>query len=189
MVEHYEWRLTRLIENMELVSRLEVPEHTFCFSEVKLDAIVGDVVKGFEKPAKNNGTIVMWWAKPEDFPFIPGNSDGLRQVFVNLVDNAIKYSGEKGEVDIPLEADKSRGMVYAQVSDTGPGIPQEDLERIFERGYRVEDARGRPPKEIGQGLGLYIAKLIIEKHRGTISVTSELGKGTTFTIALPMQRM
>lgn len=93
------------------------------------------------------------------------------------------------ESRISLEADDSRKSVSAQVSDTGPGIPREDWEQIFDRGYRVEDARDRRPKEVGQGLGLYIAKLIVEKHRGHISVTSELAKGTTFTVTLPIQRM
>jgi signal transduction histidine kinase len=189
MIEHYEWRLTRLIENMELVCSLEIPDHSFRFSEVKLDAIVSDVVKEFENSARRNGKTVVWSATPEDFPFIPANAEGLRQVFINLIDNAIKYSGEGGEVSVSLEADDSKKVVFARVSDTGPGIPQEDWERIFVRGYRVEDARDRKPKEVGQGLGLYIAKLIVEKHKGRISVAGGLGRGATFTITLPIQRM
>jgi two-component system phosphate regulon sensor histidine kinase PhoR len=189
MIEHYEWRLTRLIENMELVCSLEVQDHSLRFSEVKLDAIVSDVVKEFKNSAMRNGATVIWSARSEDFPFIPANAEGLRQVFINLIDNAIKYSGENGEVSISLEADDSRKIISAQVSDNGPGIPREDWERIFYRGYRVEDARDRRPKEVGQGLGLYIARLIVEKHKGHISVTSELAKGTTFTITLPIQRM
>jgi len=189
MIEHYEWRLTRLIENMELVCSLEIPDHSFRFAEVKLDAIVSDVVKEFEHSARRNGKTVVWWAKPEDFPFIPANAEGLRQVFINLIDNAMKYSGENGEVSLSLEADDAKKIVSVRISDTGPGIPQEDWERIFDRGYRVEDARDRRPKEVGQGLGLYIARLIVERHKGHISVTSELGKGATFAIALPIQRM
>lgn len=189
MIEHYEWRLTRLIENMELVCSLEIPDHSFRFSEVKLDAIVSDVVKEFENPARRSGKTIIWSANPKDFPFIPANAEGLRQVLINLIDNAIKYSGENGEVSVSLEADDSKKIVSVRVSDTGPGIPQEDWERIFDRGYRVEDARDRRPKEVGQGLGLYIARLIVERHKGHISVTSGLGKGTTFTITLPIQRM
>jgi two-component system phosphate regulon sensor histidine kinase PhoR len=113
----------------------------------------------------------------------------LRQVFINLVDNAIKYCGEGDEIGIELEAMESKNVVYARVSDTGPGMLDDELDRVFDRGYKVEDSRGDRPKEVGQGLGLYIVKLIIEKHRGTISVTSELGKGTTFTITLPIRRL
>ena len=186
-IEHYEWRLTRLIENMGLVSSLEVSDHSYRFSEVKLDAIVSDVVNEFGNPTRKNGATVIRWTEPEDFPFIPANAEGLRQVFINLIDNAIKYSGDTGEVGVSLGVDDNLSIVSAEVSDNGPGIPQEDWERIFDRGYRVEDARDRKPKEVGQGLGLYIARLVVEKHNGHINVTSELGKGTTFTITLPIQ--
>ena len=185
----YEWRLTRLIENIAFVSRLEVPDLSLRFSEIKLDVIVSDVVCEFQDLASEKGARLAWWAKPEKFPRIMANEDSLRQVFINLVDNAIKYCQEGDEIDISLEANDAKGVVYARVSDTGPGIPEEDWEHIFLKGYTVEKARGRQPKEGSQGLGLYIAKLVVEKHQGTIDVTSELGKGATFTVTLPIQRI
>jgi signal transduction histidine kinase len=189
-IEHYEWRLTRLIENMAFVSRLEAPDLSFSFSEVKLDVIVSDVVKkDFQDSAEAKGIRLAWWARPEKFPRITANEDSLRQVFINLLDNAIRYCQEKDEIDVALEANEAKKVIYVRVSDTGPGIPEEDWEHIFLKGYTVEKARGRRPKEGSQGLGLYIAKLVVEKHRGNIGVTSELGKGTTFTITLPIQRV
>jgi len=188
-IEHYEWRLTRLIENMAFVVRLEAPDLSLPFSEVKLDVIVSDVISEFEDLASPKGLRLAWWAKPERFPRMTANEDSLRQVFINLIDNAIKYCGEKDKIDVALEANEDKNVIYARVSDTGPGIPQEDWELIFQKGYTVEGARGRPPREGGQGLGLYIAKLVVEKHKGNIDVTSELGKGTTFTITLPIQRI
>jgi signal transduction histidine kinase len=188
-IEHYEWRLTRLIENMALVSGLEAPDLSFSFSEVKLDVIVSDVVDEFQNLASEKEIRLAWWAIPEKFPRITANEVSLRQVFINLIDNAIKYCGEKDEIDAALEANEDKNVIYARVSDTGPGIPEDDWERIFCKGYTVEEARGRPPKEGGQGLGLYIAKLVVEKHKGEIGVTSKLGKGTTFTIRLPIQRI
>lgn len=188
-IEKYEWRLTRLIENMSFVSRLEAPDLSPRFSEVKLDAIVSDVVSDFQKAAEAKGISLAWWARPEKFPRIMANEDGLRQVFINLIDNATNYCGEKDEIDVALEANEGKKVIYARVSDTGPGIPEEDWEHIFLKGYTVEGARGRKPKEGGQGLGLYIVKLIVEKHGGRIEVTSELGKGTTFTITLPIERI
>jgi signal transduction histidine kinase len=188
-IEHHEWRLTRLIENMAFVSRLEVPDLSLRFSEVKLDVIVSDVVDEFQDSAKTKGIRLTWWARPEKFPRMTANEDGLRQVFINLIDNAIKYCQEKDEIDVALEANETKNVIYVRVSDTGPGIPEEDWEHIFLKGYKVEEARGRKPKEGGQGLGLYIAKLVVEKHKGKIDVTSELGKGTTFTITLPIQRI
>jgi signal transduction histidine kinase len=189
VIGKYEWRLTRLIENMAFVSRLEAPDLSLRFSEVKLDVIVNDVVRDFRYDAEAKGISLAWWARPEKFPRIMANEDGLRQVFINLIDNAIKYCGEKDEIDAALEANEGKKVIYAQVSDTGPGIPEEDWEHIFLKGYTVERARGRKPKEGGQGLGLYIVKLIVEKHRGTIDVTSKLGKGTTFAITLPIERI
>jgi signal transduction histidine kinase len=188
-IEKYEWRLTRLIENMTFVSRLEAPDFSFRFSEVKLDVIVSDVVSEFQDLAEADGIRLTWWAEPERFPRIMANQDGLREVFINLIDNAIKYCGKNDEIDVALEANEAKNVIYARVSDTGPGIPEEDWELIFHKGYTVEGARGRPPREGGQGLGLYIAKLVVEKHGGKIDVTSELGKGTTFTITLPIQRI
>jgi len=187
-IEHYEWRLTRLIENMRLVCSLEAPDE-LGFRQVKLDAIVNDVEKEFQDSAEAKGIRLLWWVVPEEFPRITANAESLRQVLINLVDNAIKYCGQGDEVDIALEAKEDQKVVYARVSDTGPGIPKEDREHIFEKGYTVEEARGRPPKENGQGLGLYIVKLVVEKHGGSIDVVSELGKGTTFAITLPVQRM
>jgi signal transduction histidine kinase len=187
-IEEYEWRLTRLIENMAFVSRLETPGYSPRFAETKLDVLVADVVSEFRKSAEEKDMSLAWWARPDPFPRIMANLDGLRQAFINLIDNAIKYCDEGDEVDIDLEAKETKNAVYARVSDTGPGIPEEDWDRIFERGYRVEDSRGLPPKEGGQGLGLYIVKQVVEKHGGTISVTSELGKGTTFIVTLRIRR-
>jgi signal transduction histidine kinase len=188
-IERYEWRLTRLIENMAFVSRLEAPDFGMRFSEVKLDVIVSDVVMEFQDLAEAKGIGLAWRARPDRFPRLTGNEEGLRQVFINLVDNAIKYCREGDHVDVALEADEAKNVIHAAVSDTGPGIPEEDWERILQKGYTVEGARGRKPKGGSQGLGLYIARLIVEKHGGRIKVTSELGKGTTFDITLPIQRI
>ena len=188
-IEYYEWRLTRLIENMAFVSRLEAPDFGLSFSEVKPEVIVSDVVSDFQDFAEAKGIRLAWWARPEKFPRIMANEEGLRQVFINLIDNAIKYCQEQDEIDVALEANEGKQVIYAWVSDTGSGIPEEDLERIFLKGYTAEAARGRRPKEGSQGLGLYIARLVAEKHRGSIDVTSELGKGTTFTLTLPIQRI
>lgn len=188
VIERYEWRLTRLIENMTFVSRLEAPDFVPRFSEVKLDTIVSDIVSEFNELANEKDIELVWWARPEEFPRIMANDEGLRQVFINLVDNAIKYCQEGDEIEVSLEANEQKRIVFARVSDTGPGIPEEDWELVFQKGYTVEEARGRKPKEGSQGLGLYIARLVVEKHGGTIEVASGLGKGTTFAITLPIQR-
>lgn len=188
-IETYEWRLTRLIENMAFVSQLEAPEFSLHFSEVKLDAIVGDVVSDFFDAAEAKGIHLTWRMQPEAFPRLTANEESLRQVFINLVDNAIKYGQDGDEIEVTLEANEGKHVIYVRISDTGPGIPEEDWALIFHKGYTVEGARGRPAKEGSQGLGLYVAKRVVETHKGAIEVTSELGKGTTFAITLPIRRI
>ena len=115
---------------------------------------------------------------------IAANADYVKQIILNLVDNAIKYTPENGDVNVKIFADKDDAVI--KVSDTGMGIPKEDQARIFERFYRVDKARSR---EIGgTGLVLAITKHIAMNLGGTISVESELEKGSTFTVRIPMKR-
>lgn len=114
-------------------------------------------------------------------PFIQGDPTHLRRVFDNLLSNAFKYTPAGGRVTLRMWAE---GMdVFAEVEDTGPGIAQSHLHRIFERFYQITD--GTTPRKKGTGLGLALVKEIVEAHRGRVSVRSTLNKGTTFTISLP----
>ena len=101
---------------------------------------------------------------------------------LNVLDNAIKYTPDGGDVSITVAT--AGGRVRVEVSDTGMGIPSKDLPRIFERFYRVDEGRSR--EQGGTGLGLSIVKHIIQLHGGEISVASEAGKGSTFTVLLPI---
>jgi two-component system phosphate regulon sensor histidine kinase PhoR len=107
----------------------------------------------------------------------------LRHVIANLVDNAIKYTPEEGKITLGMECEDGFARIY--VSDSGIGIPEGEQQKIFDRFYRVDKARSR---ELGgSGLGLSIAKLIAEQHKGRIEVASEPGNGTTFTVFLPLK--
>jgi two-component system phosphate regulon sensor histidine kinase PhoR len=127
---------------------------------------------------------------PETPVTVPGDSDQLRQVLTNLIENAIKYSGRGTCVRIclgtPDYESRLRGQgVRIEVSDTGPGIEAVHLPRLTERFYRVDSHRSR---ELGgTGLGLAIVKHIVNRHRGRLQVESQQGKGTTFTVILPLQ--
>ena len=112
--------------------------------------------------------------------------DRLKQVLLNLVDNAIRYSPPEGVVCLQGVAGSSPGMVSLQVSDKGPGIPPADLPHIFDRFYRGDASRARVTGNAG--LGLSIARAIVEAHGGAISVQSTPGEGACFTIALPEPR-
>lgn len=106
----------------------------------------------------------------------------LNQVWTNLITNSIKYSESGSSIVIRLK--KMGNFVEVMISDTGMGIPEEDLPYILERFYKVDKVRNR--SETGSGLGLSITKKTVELHGGTIEVQSELGKGTTFYIRLPL---
>ena len=105
----------------------------------------------------------------------------VQQVITNLVSNAIKYSNDGGTVRVVIEDTEDSGIIH--VEDSGIGIPQEDLKRIFERFYRTDKSRNR--KTGGAGIGLTIAKTIVQAHKGKISAQSEEGKGSRFTVVLP----
>jgi two-component system phosphate regulon sensor histidine kinase PhoR len=125
--------------------------------EIKIDSTVSDKTRAF------------------------GDEERLKQVFINLIDNAIKYAAEKGEIIIGIR--NTEKDILISVSDNGVGIPKDDLPRIFERFYRVDKTRSRDMG--GSGLGLSIVKHILELHNSTIHVESEEGKGTKFEFNLP----
>lgn len=117
---------------------------------------------------------------PEELPPVSADYNRLERIFVNLLSNAIKYS----EPDSPIivSARQADGMVNISVIDQGCGIPSEDLIHIFDRFYRVARAR----KAEGIGLGLYITRMLVEAHGGSIRVESEVGEGSTFSFTLPI---
>lgn len=120
-----------------------------------------------------------------ELPIIEANRRGLEEVFTNLITNAIKYSPSQSRITLTAKLEDE--AISVAVADTGYGIPEEDLEAVFNRFYRVKDSNTRDIH--GTGLGLAIVKSIVKAHHGTIKVTSTLGKGTTFTVLLPSRRV
>jgi two-component system phosphate regulon sensor histidine kinase PhoR len=114
-----------------------------------------------------------------------GDRDRLKQLILNLVDNAISYTPAGGRVTMGLRVNVDGNLATITVADTGIGIPRQDLPHIFDRFYRVDKARTR--SKGGSGLGLAIVKSITEAHQGHIEVVSEVGVGSTFTVQLPLQ--
>jgi signal transduction histidine kinase len=115
---------------------------------------------------------------------VPVNKEHLQRVFFNLLDNALRHTAPSGVIAVQAESDNDRTIIV--VSDTGEGIPADHVPHIFERFYRADSARSR--KSGGVGLGLAIVKEIVETHHGEITVSSELGQGTTFTIRFHRDR-
>lgn len=173
-------RLARLTDDLLQLSRVESLGTPKTVQAVDVLEIIREVLESLKPQIQARQVAVA--LRPEDsVPQATGDPDQIRQVFWNLLDNAVKYNVEGGRVDIGLGADG--GWLLVRVADTGIGIPAEELPRIFERFYRVDKARSRALG--GTGLGLSIVKHIVEAHGGRVDVTSEVGKGSSFQFTLP----
>jgi len=175
-------RLERLINDLLDLSMIEAKQVEMRFKVMDIGKLIRDVAAVLHPIAQKNGVKIRVEVA-ENLPELKADADRLKQVLLNLVDNAVKYSGPKGRVRIRAEV--MGPDVAVSVIDSGVGIPEGERDLIFERFYRVE--KGRSAKHGGRGLGLAIAKHIVEAHGGAISVKSSLNKGSTFVFRLPIE--
>jgi len=182
VIKRHTDRLMNIVHDLLILSELDEKTMPFTFEDVALPHLIENIVKIFQDKAKTKG-ITIRIVGGTDIPTITADPFHIEQVFINLIDNAIKYT-EHGEVTITLRQEKDTLII--EITDTGIGIPREHLPRIFERFYVVDKSRSKTLG--GTGLGLSIVKHIILSHNGTIHVDSIVGKGTTFTITLPLHR-
>ena len=184
-------RMARLVDDLLSLSRIEMNEHTPPTEAVSLPPLLSHVRNTLAWRAEQRGVNVAIDAD-EDLPPVTGDGDELTQVFLNLVDNAIKYGDDRGTVSVEArqvaEAEAAGwragkgGAVVVSIADRGAGIPREHLPRLTERFYRVDKARSR---ELGgTGLGLAIVKHIVNRHRGALAIDSTPGEGSTFSVYL-----
>jgi two-component system OmpR family sensor kinase len=173
-------RMNAIVENLLVLAKADQGSFRAEFAEVDLGELVDELYEDTEVLAGRKH--IHLELKKKALITLVGDRIRLRQLFLNLIDNAIKYTPEGGSVS--LTVDRQDGMALFRVEDTGMGIPQEEIGKIFDRFYRVDKARSREMG--GSGLGLSIARWIAEMHRGTITVTSELHKGSSFTVSLPI---
>ena len=176
-------RMTRLIDDLLMLSRVEMRVHVPPRGVVDLNEVVGFVAHTLEPLAQTSGHSlkVVLWPGPA---LVRGEREELVQVFQNLVHNAIKYGRKGGSVEVRIRREAG-GREHAQqlavsVSDDGPGIASEHLPRLTERFYRVSAAASR--EKGGTGLGLAIVKYIVNRHRGELKISSTVGVGSTFTV-------
>lgn len=172
-------RMEYLIKDLLMLSTLEREDYTLNLETIKLSRAIDDVFPALEQKAKQ-ANIIFTADIPEE-TLITVDEDKLKQVIINIVTNAINYTQKGGTVSLSVIDEEN--TVHLIVEDTGIGIAQASLPRIFERFYRVDQARSRETG--GTGLGLAIAKHIVESHRGIISVESEENIGSTFTVSFP----
>jgi len=173
-------RMGRLTEDLLKLSLIEAGKLELNLQPVAVSELVEPCVE-IVRPKAEQKELTLVTECPADLPRVLGDGNRLREVMQNLLDNAVQYTPPGGCIRVHAASDN--GAVVVAVSDTGVGIPQSDRERIFERFYRVDNARSR---EVGgTGLGLAIAKHLVEAHNGRIEVVSEIGHGSTFSIRLP----
>lgn len=171
-------RLNELIENLLDASRLQAGALKLTLADVPLDKLAAQLIKRFETQTARH-TFSLEFSP--DFPLVPGDEARLTQVLSNLLSNAIKYSPEGGR--IVVRGTVGPGVVTVSVSDEGPGIARADLPHVFDRFYRANSELTKRVK--GTGLGLYLAKAVVEAHGGRIRVESAPGHGTTFSFTMP----
>ena len=186
IIDRHSERLSRLTEDLLIISDLESGARKITFKPVEAGQLVQRVLEVFwDRAAKKN--VSLSYSVPTGLPLILGDSDRLQQLFINLVDNAVKYTAAGGSVTITARDADSGGHAEAgveiAVADTGAGISEKDLPRLTERFYRVDKARSR---ELGgTGLGLAIVKHIVQAHGGELKIGSVVNKGTTVRVFLP----
>ncbi len=176
-------RMARLVSDLLDLSKLDYDPQSMQKDDFDLRALLEDVVKklGLEADARNQSLSLSFANTMKPFY---GNRDRIEQVITNLITNAIKYTPDGG--DVKVSAGNIYNSFYIKVKDTGVGIPKEDLQHVFERFYRVDKARSR--QSGATGLGLAIAKEIVEAHGGEIKLESEFGKGTLVTVKFPVKQ-
>lgn len=176
--------LEKLVFDLLTLNQMESGVVKFNFEDLDLKDIILELIEQFEHKADKRGMVIRFYFDKDKSYRTMADKDKISQAIQNLIANAIKYNHQGGEIIVDLKTSKKNLRV--EVKDNGKGIPPEDLNRIFERFYRVEKSRSR--EKGGTGLGLAIVKHILEGHKSKISVSSQVGKGSTFSFFLPLAK-
>jgi len=180
VIDRHASRMDKIVSDLLLLAELESPDRSLQKEVLSIPELMGSAVDALRPMAESKRQTPQLRIPPEPAS-TPGDGQKIHQVLVNLLHNAINYTPEGGQISIEVRAEPA-GMEFS-VSDTGMGIPTEDLHRIFERFYRVD--KGRSRELGGTGLGLSIVKHIVEAHGGRVNVASKLGQGSRFSFFLP----
>jgi signal transduction histidine kinase len=174
-------RLSRLVEGVLAFSKAEQGNRLYRFQSISLESVVRSAAQAIQYPLEE-GAFILHLAIEPGLPRVNADDDAIEQAVVNLLDNAIKYSGDRREIELSLRRDGNDAVIC--VRDRGIGIAPEEQSRIFEKFYRapLADRRYVP----GTGLGLALVDHVVKAHRGRVAVESELGHGSTFSILLPL---
>lgn len=171
-----------LINDLLNVTRIEEGRYVYKPVLIRLQDVVRSLVDSYKEEAQRRGIILSMKSQEQNLPMVLGDEEKIRLAMQNLIDNAFSYTPDKGSVTIALEHGKE--YIGVSIQDTGIGVPLSEQSRLFEKFFRAENAKRMNTH--GTGLGLYLAKNIIEAHGGSIQFASEEGKGATFTIRIPL---
>jgi len=183
MIQNQAKRLSRLIEETLNISRIESGLIKVKKRPAGLTILIEEQLQMMRGPAKEKN-IEITGQKPIVFDQVHADKDMISQVIVNLLSNAVNYTPSEGSIKIETEVDEIAGLACDRVSDTGVGIPESELEYVFDKFYRVSANEAQAK---GTGLGLNLVKQIVEKvHNGRVFVTSQVGVGSIFGFELPL---
>jgi two-component system phosphate regulon sensor histidine kinase PhoR len=182
VIKRHTDRLTKIVEDLLMLSKIESKEFQLKIEFISLADFINEVID-FVKEAAEKKEISISQSKITSSQAVGADRNYLEQIFINLLDNAIKYTHEGGKVTISA-IEKDKREIQFSIEDDGMGIPREDIPRIFERFYRVD--KGRSQELGGTGLGLSIVKHLVQAHGGRVWVESQLGEGSTFYFTLPI---
>ena len=185
-MENQAWRMTRLVEDLLTLSKIESDDKELNFEKINVDLILRGVIDSLSKKAKLK-KIKFKTIKKHKKLAINADQDSIIQVFTNLIDNSINYSKENTLITITFDKSKIHDKSFLKicVADEGDGIEKKHLNRITQRFYRVDKDRSR--QQGGTGLGLAIVKHIIQRHQGELKIKSQIGKGSTFSSFFPIE--
>jgi len=185
-MENQAWRMTRLVEDLLTLSKIESDDKELNFEKINVDLILRGVIESLNKKAKLK-KIKFKTIKKHKKLVINADQDSVIQVFTNLIDNSINYSKENTLITITFDKSKIHDKSFLKicVADEGDGIEKKHLNRITQRFYRVDKDRSR--QQGGTGLGLAIVKHIIQRHQGELKIKSHIGKGSTFSSFFPIE--
>ena len=173
--------MSELVNEMLSLAKLDTKENTLLHSSINISKIIESIILQFDAIIYENSINLETNIKKDIF--INGNAESMKKLFSIIMDNAIKHTDSNGLISVNLFLDKNN--VKISIKNTGKGIPQEHINKIFERFYRVDNSRIRETG--GYGLGLSIAKSIVKEHKGKIYAKSTVNKDTTFFIDLPIK--
>ena len=181
IIRHESRRLNKMIDNILDFAKIEAGRKTYNFAHTDMAEVIENVLSSYRYQIINSGFDVQTNIQP-DLPPVVIDRDAMAQAISNLVDNAIKYSGKVKQLSIKTKTFGSDLSI--EIADSGIGIPRAEQEKVFEKFYRVGNGLVHDVK--GSGLGLSLVKHIVDAHKGTIAVESDVGKGSRFTILLPL---